>query len=184
MRFTIILTVLTVAALSTNSSKLPAPLVVQFPNEVASYAPVYDSLPDYLTINAGNVDQEDEAVVLAALAWHEARTLSQQERHLIMEATWNRVTMNYGGWGNTLAAQLKAPGQYPNLFTDLYFDGKNVEMVANYYMAKEVVTGKRIQTGDRPPIKFWAGPSCSISWQKVVDKNAITTTFKTVHKFS
>lgn len=108
--------------------------------------------------NKQNINSYPVEQVLAGIAEHECGNLSMTERHLVMEAVYNRVINNFNNNGLTLQQQLLAKNQFTGLFEinpkHFYFDPNNNRHYANYLMAKDIIRGNRM-THKR--IYYWAG---------------------------
>lgn len=134
-------------------------------------------IPDtVIYFNRHNLDNQDPAVILAAVAWHECMDLSMTERWLVMEAAWNRVVTNFNGNGATLKEQLTAPKQHEALFifsitgkNHFVYDGSNHTARANYLMAQDIIDGARLAYD---PIVYWACPT-DRHFKQVVSRETI-----------
>lgn len=127
----------------------------------------------------------DSALILAGIAEHECLNLSWQERHLVMEAVWNRVEDNFNGNGCTIQEQLLAPKQFTGLFIyrpkDFIVDKNNPRHIDNIYMALCVINGHRL-TDKR--IYYWSDTSNKKQRHyKYVKRHKIHTDFPTVQIF-
>jgi hypothetical protein len=118
-----------------------------------------------------NISKYSPKIVLAAIAEHECGALSWQERHLVMEATWNRVTENFNNNGTTLEKQLLSKNQFSGLFKyntkQFYFDPYNKRHMENYLMALMIIDD--YQRLSDTCIFYWAG-TCDINtrhWKKI-----------------
>ena len=125
------------------------------------------------------------ALILAGIAEHECLNLSWQERHLIMEATWNRVIDNYNNNGCTIQEQLLAPKQFTGLFIyrpqHFYINKKNPRHIENIYMALCVIQGHRLSD---KRIYYWSdNTNKQCKHYKYVKRRKITTPFRTVQIF-
>ncbi len=125
------------------------------------------------------------ALILAGIAEHECLGLSWQERHLVMEAVWNRVQDNYNNNGCTIQEQLLAPKQFTGLFIyrpkHFYIDKKNKRHIENIYMALCVIQGHRLSN---KRIYYWSdSDNKSHPHYKYVKHRKITTDFKTIQIF-
>ena len=125
------------------------------------------------------------ALILAGIAEHECLNLSWQERHLIMEATWNRVIDNYNNNGCTIQEQLLAPKQFTGLFIyrpqHFYINKKNPRHIENIYMALCVIQGHRLSD---KRIYYWSdNTNKQCKHYKYVKRHKITTPFRTVQIF-
>ena len=113
-----------------------------------------------------NLDLYSNAVILAGVVEHECTTCLPQERHLVMETTWNRVINNYGKHGYDIISQLLAPRQFTGLFLynpeKFYFDPSNKRHMENFQMAKDIIDGKRVSD------------KCTYYWaSKLIDKDTL-----------
>ena len=125
----------------------------------------------------------DNALILAGIAEHECLNLSWQERHLVMEAVWNRVEDNFNNNGCTIQQQLLAPKQFTGLFIyrpqHFYVDKKNKRHIENIYMALCVINGHRLSN---KRIYYWSDHTKNKHYW-YVRKNRINTKFKTIQIF-
>lgn len=127
----------------------------------------------------------DNALILAGIAEHECLNLSWQERHLVMEAVWNRVEDNFNCNGTTIQEQLLAPKQFTGLFTlrpyHFYVDKNNPRHIENIYMALCVINGHRLSN---KRIYYWSDTSNKQSKHyRYVRRKAIKTNFRTIQIF-
>ena len=140
--------------------------------------------PDRIYFTKDNLNYPD-AMILAGIAEHECLNLSWQERHLVMEAVWNRVLDNFNNNGTTIQEQLLAPKQFTGLFTlrpkDFCVDKTNPLHIENIYMALCVIKGHRLS--DRC-IYYWSDTTNkNHKHYKYVKNNHIKTNFRTVQLF-
>ncbi len=143
-----------------------------------------NSNPDKIYFTKDNLNY-DPALILAAVAEHECLNLSWQERHLVMEAVWNRVIDNYNNNGCTIQEQLLAPKQFTGLFIyrpqHFYIDKKNKRHIENIYMALCVIQGHRLSN---KKIYYWSdSDNKSHPHYKYVKHRKITTSFRTIQIF-
>ena len=125
------------------------------------------------------------ALILAGIAEHECLNLSWQERHLVMEAVWNRVLDNYNNNGKTIQQQLLAPKQFTGLFIfrpkDFRVNKTDKRHIENIYMALCVIQGHRLSD---KRIYYWSDTSNKNSKHyKYVKHRKITTNFSTIQIF-
>lgn len=117
------------------------------------------NLDNKIYFTKDNIDKYDPALVLAGIAEHECYDLSLIERHLVMEAMWNRVIDNYNNNGYTLKDQLLAPKQHTGLFKynpkQFCFDLNNDRHLQNYQMAVNIINNHERLTNRC--IYYWAG---------------------------
>lgn len=109
-------------------------------------------------LNRDSIEYHPLPEVMAAIAYHEAYNLTQEERFLIMEAFMNRVEDNFNNNGYTVKEQLLAPKQFTGLWKynpqQLKYDERDTLCIQNREMAEAVIAGYRI--ADRR-IYYWAG---------------------------
>lgn len=80
--------------------------------------------------------------VLVAIAYHECRNKYQEDRILIMQAVWNRLTNNFNKNGTLLSQQLLAPKQFTGLFdNNLKFSTLEKTQVEDLKVAKLICAG-------------------------------------------
>lgn len=125
------------------------------------------------------------ALILAGVAEHECLNLSWQERHLIIEAVWNRVVDNFNNNGTSIQEQLLAPKQFTGLFTlrpkHFYFDKNNPRHIENLYMALCVINGHRLSNRR---IYYWTdNTNTNCKHYKYVRRKAIKLPYKTIQLF-
>lgn len=136
--------------------------------------------PAYRKITKRNISIQQDAVLMAAIAWNEIRNGHPMERWLIMEATWNRVANNYNNNGSTLAKQVLAPKQFPLPYSQLYFNPANPYMQENYKMALQIIAGERIA---ETTIYSWSTSRDKGNHHKYITRKAIKTYGLTQHTF-
>lgn len=95
------------------------------------------------TIKKSDLDDIPDEYLLAMVAIHECINLYPQDAKYICEATWNRVELNWGGYGNTLAAQLKSSEFKGLVDSNFYFDPSNKKHLFALECAKRVLEGER-----------------------------------------
>jgi len=142
-----------------------------------------NSNPDKIYFTKDNLNY-DPALILAAVAEHECLNLSWQERHLVMEAVWNRVQDNYNNNGTTIQEQLLAPKQFTGLFIfrpkDFSVNKTNKRHIENIYMALCVINGHRLSNRR---IYYWSDKTnTNHKHYKYVNRNRIKG-FNTVQIF-
>ena len=140
--------------------------------------------PDRIYFTKDNLNYPD-AMILAGIAEHECLNLSWQERHLVMEAVWNRVVDNFNNNGCTIQEQLLAPKQFTGLFTlrpyHFYFDKHNTRHIENLYMALCVINGHRLSNRC---IYYWTdNTNKNCKHYKYVRRKAIKLPYPTVQLF-
>lgn len=96
----------------------------------------------------GSVKKQDltdipDEYLLAMVAIHECINICPQDAKYICEATWNRVQVNWGGYGNNLSKQLSS-GEFKGLVDqNFYFDPSNSKHIFALEIAKRVIDGER-----------------------------------------
>ena len=132
-----------------------------------------------------NLNNYDPVLILAGIAKHECLNLSWQERHLVMEAVWNRVQDNYNGNGTSIQEQLLAPKQFTGLFIyrpqDFSVNKTDPLDIENIYMAICVINGHRLANRK---IHYWSDNTNKNSKHyRYVKRHKIHTDFPTVQIF-
>lgn len=94
------------------------------------------------TINRYNLDSVSDEYLLAMVSIHECINICPQDAPYIMEATWNRVQINWGNYGD-LKAQLRSSEFRGLLDSNFYFDPSNIKHCLALKQAREIIKGKR-----------------------------------------
>lgn len=81
--------------------------------------------------------------LLAMVAIHECINLYPQDTKFIQEATWNRVELNWGGYGNTLSQQLCSSEFRGLIDSNFYFNPDNSKHIFALETAKRVLKGHK-----------------------------------------
>lgn len=95
------------------------------------------------SIKKSNLDDIPDEYLLAMVAIHECINLYPQDAKYICEATWNRVELNWGGYGQTLAAQLKSSEFKGLIDSNFYFNPFNKKHLFALECAKRVLEGEK-----------------------------------------
>ena len=81
--------------------------------------------------------------LLAMVAIHECINLYPQDTKFIQEATWNRVELNWGGYGNTLSQQLCSSEFRGLIDSNFYFNPDDIRHIFALETAKRVLKGHK-----------------------------------------
>lgn len=95
------------------------------------------------SIKKSDLDDIPDQYLLAMVAIHECINLYPQDAKYICEATWNRVELNWGNYGNRLAAQLKSSEFKGLIDSNFYFNPYNKKHLFALKCAKRVLEGEK-----------------------------------------
>ena len=84
-----------------------------------------------------------EEYLLAMVAIHECINTAPQDSWYIMEATWNRVKCNHGGYGKTVKNQILSPEYNGLIDKRFYFNPSNPRHCQALKDARQIIQGKR-----------------------------------------
>ena len=95
------------------------------------------------TVSKRDLKNISDEYLLAMVAIHECINLCPQDAKYICEATWNRVELNWGNYGNTLAAQLQSSEFKGLIDSNFYFNPFNKKHLFALECAKRVLKGEK-----------------------------------------